>query len=150
MVEELTDEIERRAWEYIEKIDSLGGMVKAIEVGFPQSEIEDAAFQYQRGIDAKQIEIVGVNVCQSTSSAGDERIELLKVDPQLERTQVEKLQSLRLRRDNVKVNTALLKLKSDAEAGVNIMPAICEAVEHLATLGEISNILRDCFGRHAP
>ena len=150
VVEELTDEIERRAWEYIDKIDSLGGMVKAIEEGFPQAEIEDSAFQYQRGIDANKIEIVGVNVCQSTNPAEDERIELLKVDPELERSQVESLHSLRLRRDNEKVSAALLKLKSDAGSGVNIMPAICEAVEHLATLGEISNILRDCFGRHAP
>lgn len=148
-IEYLTDEVERRAWEYIEKIDALGGMVRAIENGFPQAEIEDAAYKYQRAIDEGAQQIVGVN-CYQERGTESSKIEMLKIDEKIERDQVARLSALKSKRDNTAVEQALAKVSEAASGGQNIMPAVCEAVSAYATLGEISNALRKCFGLYQP
>lgn len=142
-VEALTDEIEKLALEYIEKIDKMGGAVKAIEAGFQQREIQEAAYQYQRAIEDNKIIIVGVNKFQKK----EEPIkDLLKVDPQIEVKQCESLRKLRERRDNAAVKQARDKLAQAAKGTENLMPHILNAVRCYTTLGEISDTMREVFG----
>jgi methylmalonyl-CoA mutase N-terminal domain/subunit len=142
-VEALTDELERRAWEYIEKIDALGGSVRAIEQGYIQREIEEAAYAYQRDLDAERRIVVGVNKFQV---AEEQPIEILRVDPELGRRQAAKLAALRDRRNSTAVTAALDALETAARDTDNLMPRILTAVEAYATLGEISDTLRRVFG----
>jgi methylmalonyl-CoA mutase, N-terminal domain len=142
-VEALTDELERRAWEYIEQIDKLGGAVRAIERGYIQREIEDAAYRYQREMEEGQRIIVGVNRFQV---AEEQRPDLLRVDPEVSQRQARKLAALRERRDNARVTAALAALEEAARGTTNLMPRILGAVESYATLGEISDTLRRVFG----
>ncbi len=142
-VEALTDELERRAWDYIEKIDALGGSVRAIEQGYIQREIEDAAYAYQRDLDAGRRVVVGVN---KFAVAEEQPIDLLRVDPELGRQQAAKLEALRARRDNAGVTASLAALEQAARGRDNLMPRILAAVEAYATLGEISDTLRRVFG----
>jgi methylmalonyl-CoA mutase N-terminal domain/subunit len=142
-VEALTDELERRAWEYIEKIDALGGSVRAIEQGYIQREIEEAAYAYQRDLEAERRIVVGVNKFQV---AEEQPIEILRVDPELGRRQAAKLAALRDRRDSDAVTAALDALEAAARGTDNLMPHILTAVEAYATLGEISDTLRRVFG----
>jgi methylmalonyl-CoA mutase, N-terminal domain len=142
-VEALTDELERRAWEYIERIDALGGSVRAIEQGYIQREIEEAAYAYQRDLEAERRIVVGVNKFQV---AEEQPIEILRVDPELSRRQVAKLAALRERRDNAAVTARLGVLGQAARGHDNLMPRILDAVEAYATLGEISDVLRGVFG----
>jgi methylmalonyl-CoA mutase N-terminal domain/subunit len=142
-VESLTNALETKAWEYIARIDELGGSVHAIEAGYMQHEIEEAAYQFQRDLEAKRKIIVGVN---AFTIAEEQKPELLRVDPEIGRRQAEKLARLRERRDNAAVGAALQALEEGARGHSNLMPLILHAVEVYATLGEISDALRHVFG----
>ncbi len=144
-VEEITNQLEQKAVEYIEKIDAKGGMLKAIENGYPQREIQEAAFQYQKAIEREEEIVVGVNRFQIEE---DETIPILKVDEVAERGQVERLQALRSRRDNVAVKESLSKLATAARSDENMLPRILDCVENYATVGEISNELRAIWGEY--
>jgi methylmalonyl-CoA mutase N-terminal domain/subunit len=142
-VEALTDELERRASAYIAKIDELGGSVRAIEQGYIQREIEEAAYTYQQALEEERAVVVGVNKFQI---AEERTPPILKVDPKLGRRQAAKLATLRERRDNAAVAAALAALEQAARGSANVMPRILTAVEAYATLGEISDTLRGVFG----
>ena len=147
-VESLTDELEAKAVEYIDRIDALGGAVKAIETGFQQREIHEAAFRYQRAVESKEQVIVGVNEFQVAEDAHDD---LLKVDFALERRQQEKVAAVRAERNAAAARTALDGVSRTArDDGANLMPAILDAVRAYATLGEISDALREVFGEYTP
>jgi methylmalonyl-CoA mutase N-terminal domain/subunit len=144
-IEHLTNEIERGAQAYIEKIDSLGGMLRAIESGFVQTEIQKAAYEYQRAVETKEQVVVGVN----DFIAEEERsIPTLRIDPQIEREQIQRLQALRVRRDGNRTKAAISELERRAARQENLMPAILGAVEAYATVGEISDALRRAFGEY--
>jgi methylmalonyl-CoA mutase N-terminal domain/subunit len=144
-IEHLTNEIESGATIYIQKIDSLGGMLRAIESGFVQTEIQKAAYEYQRAIETKEQVVVGVN----DFVAEEERtIPTLRIDPQIEREQVERVQALRAKRDASKVSAAMAELKRRAVTKENLLPAILGAVEAYSTVGEISDALRSIFGEY--
>ncbi len=142
-VEWLTDELEKRAWEYIHKIDELGGSVRAIELGYMQHEIEEAAYQFQKDVEEGRRVIVGVNKFQTKE---DLRPDVLRVDPEIGRRQAQKLAALRERRDNAATGAALAALEDAARGRANLLPRILAAVEAWATLGEISDTLRRVFG----
>ncbi len=142
-IESLTNAIEERAWKYIEQIDALGGSVRAIERGFIQSEIEQAAYEYQMALEHERSIVVGVNRFVAEQ---EERPELLRVDPAIGRRQAAKLAALRQRRDNALVGQKLEALKEGATGTKNLVPLIVDAVEAYATLGEISDSLRSVFG----
>ncbi len=146
-IENLTDEIEKRASEYIEKIDAMGGALSAIEVGFMQKEIQSAAYKYQQEIDRQDRVVVGVNKFKVDE---DIHPEILRVNENIQHEQTEKLAALRTKRDNVAVTNALAKLKTAAKSDENLMPLILNAVEVYATTGEISNALRDVWGEYQP
>ncbi len=144
-IEHLTDEIESGALAYIEKIDSLGGMLLAIESGFVQTEIQKAAYEYQRAVETKEQVVVGVN----DFVADEERtIPTLRIDQQIEREQILRLQALRARRDTNKTNAVMAELERRAATKENLLPAILGAVEAYATVGEISDTLRRAFGEY--
>ncbi len=142
-VEYLTDQIEARAWEYIQKIDALGGSVYAIERGFMQAEIEQAAYTYQKALEEEQAIVVGVN---RFTLEHEERPALLRVDPEMGKRQAARVADLRLRRDNERVQQVLTALEAGAASSANLMPLIIAAVESSATLGEISDAMRRVFG----
>ncbi len=142
-IEYLTDAIEAKAWDYIQKIDALGGSVHAIERGFMQAEIEQAAYDYQLALEDGRAVVVGVN---RFAIEEESRPSLLRVDPEMGRRQVAKLAVLRERRDNARVQEALGALARGAEGTTNLMPLIIDAVEAYGTLGEISDTLRRVFG----
>ena len=146
-VEEMTDRIETEAINYIEKIDSLGGMVQAVEEGYPQRQIQDAAYTYQREIEDSERIVVGVNsfVVEEQPPEG-----LLRVDPSVEKTQFAKLKYTRENRDNSAVSDCLNALELAANSSLNLMPSILDAVRSYATLGEICGVLRDAFGEYRP
>lgn len=146
-VENLTDEIEQRAAEYIEKIDELGGAVTAIENGFQQREIQQAAYVYQQAVEADSEIVVGVN---GFTVDEDEKAELLKLDPENEARQRQKVEDLRARRDNEAVEKALARVSAAAKGTDNLMPAIVDAVRVYATLGEISDAMREVYGGFTP
>lgn len=142
-VESLTDEVERLAWEYIDKIDAMGGAVKAIEAGFIQKEIAESAYRYQQGIERGDKVIVGMNRFTREEPAFDK---LFTVDDSIRTVQCEKLVSLKASRDQQAVTAALDKLVSVSRDGGNLMPHILHAVEQYATLGEIADSFRSVFG----
>ena len=144
-VESLTAEMERRAMEYIRQIDEMGGMIPAIERGFPQTEIANASYEYQHSVEMGESKIVGVNVFQEQ---GGEAIELLHIDESAGVKQLEKLTALRARRDGVKVQRALDALRTAAGGTENTMPLILDAVRAYATVGEICEAFRDVFGTY--
>ncbi len=144
-IEHLTNEIERGAVAYVERIDSLGGMLRAIESGFVQMEIQKAAYEYQRAVETKEQVVVGVN----DFIAEEERaIPTLRIDPQIEREQIQRLQALRAKRDAGKTQAAIAELARRAATSENLLPAILGAVEAYATVGEISDTLRLAFGEY--
>jgi methylmalonyl-CoA mutase N-terminal domain/subunit len=144
-LEKLTDEIEARALEYVEKIDSMGGAIKAIEFGFMQNEILDSAYAYQKAIESKDLVIVGLN----EFAAEEEPLrDILKIDPEVERYQKEKLTKIKKERDSHKVKKTLAALKEMAGGTGNIVPLILDAVRAYATVGEISDTLRNIFGEY--
>src|SRR5712672_3061227 len=144
-IEQLTSEIEGGAKAYIEKIDSLGGMLLAIESGFVQTEIQKAAYEYQRAVETKEQVVVGVNDFVADEERG---IPTLRIDAQIEREQIQRLQALRARRDANKTKTAMAELERRAATKENLLPAILGAVEAYATVGEISDTLRRAFGEY--
>jgi len=145
-VEALTNEMEEKAMEYIQKVDDMGGAIIAIEKGFFQKEIADSSYKYQREIDEKKRTIVGVNDYQIAKDKYP--IELLRVDPKVEKEQVADLTSLRKTRNNKKVEETLDKLERSAKKDENLMPAIIEAVKTYASLGEICEVLRKVYGEY--
>ncbi|PWB50144.1 MAG: methylmalonyl-CoA mutase [Anaerolineales bacterium] len=148
LIEYLTDEIEQRVTEYIQKIDLMGGALKAIEQGYIQGEIQDAAYQAQVAVEKGEQLVVGVNAFQS-----DEKITLerLKVDPAVEHSQRRHLEALRSRRDSHKVNELLGQLEIAAKGNTNLMPLFITCVENEITLGEVCSVLRGIFGEyHSP
>ena len=144
-IEELTNQLEQKAIEYIEKIDAQGGMLKAIENGFPQREIQEAAFQYQKAIERKEEIVVGVNKFQIEETTS---IPILKVDEAIERNQIERLHAVREKRDKEKAETALTKLEEAARGTENLLPRILDCVENYVTVGEISHRLRKIWGEY--
>jgi methylmalonyl-CoA mutase N-terminal domain/subunit len=144
-VESLTDSMESAALEYIRKIDDLGGMVAAIEAGFPQREITEAAYRYQRQVDSGEKTVVGVNRHTEGESKG---IDLLRVGPAVEREQVDRLTRSRRHRDGARHARALSELESAARSRDNLMPLIMEAVREYASVGEICGTLKKVFGAY--
>jgi methylmalonyl-CoA mutase, N-terminal domain len=144
-IESLTRELEQRAWELIERIDELGGAVAAIEQGFTQHEIEEAAFEHERKVEAGERVIVGVN---RFAEAEEEAIELHSLDPAAERRQVERTQRVRAERDVDAAETALTRLQEAARGDENLLPAMREALGAMCTVGEICAALREEFGTY--
>ena len=144
-VEALTDEIERKSMEYIEKIEGMGGAIKAIESGYIQGEIGESAYQYQKEIEAKKRIIVGLNQFQMEE---EPLRDILRIKPEVEQYQKEKLARVKKERNNTKVKEALAVLKKAAQGTDNVVPPILEAVKGYATLGEISDTLREVFGEY--
>ena len=144
-LEALTDDIEKKAMEYISKIDKMGGAAKAIESGFIQQEIADSAYQYQKEIETRKRIIVGVNQFQVEE---EPLRNILRIPPEVERTQKEKLARVKKERDSEKVRKALAALKTAAQGTDNVVPPILEAVKAYATVGEISDTLREVFGEY--
>jgi methylmalonyl-CoA mutase N-terminal domain/subunit len=143
-IEWLTDEIEEKAWKIIDEIDRMGGMLKAIELGYPQREIARAAYEYQVKVEKGEIPIIGVNILVEP---GVPKVKILRVDPEVRRRVVERLSKFRSERDNVKVTRALDEVMRAAEKPeVNIFPYILEAIRSKATLGEVSKVLREVWG----
>ncbi len=147
VVESLTDQIEAMAMAYIEKIDAMGGAMNAINTGFMQREIQEAAYQVQLAIEKGDDVVVGVNDFQV-----EEEIELesLRVDPSVEEDQVARLAALRARRDGEKVSQLLGKLETAAKGDTPLMPIMVECAESDITLGEICGVLRDVWGEYRP
>jgi methylmalonyl-CoA mutase N-terminal domain/subunit len=144
-IETLTNEMEKRAFEYLEKIDALGGMLRAIERGFVQQEIQNAAYEYQQQVDREEAVVVGVN----RFTLEDEKpIAIQHIDEDLERRQVERVRSLRSKRNAGRWQSALNQIEDAARSGANLMPHILTAVEANATVGEISDTLRRVFGEY--
>jgi methylmalonyl-CoA mutase, N-terminal domain len=144
-VESLTDEMERRAWEYIQRIDELGGALAAVETGYIQSEIQEASYEYQRQVERGERIIVGTNRFQSGEP--EPTTEILTVDPSVRQRQCERLRTLRARRDNAQCSHLLERLRSAAgNERENLLPLIVEAVEAYCTLGEISDAFRAVWG----
>jgi methylmalonyl-CoA mutase N-terminal domain/subunit len=144
-VEALTDEIEQRAWELIERIDELGGAVPAIEAGFVQEEIEGAAFRYQQEVESGERVIVGVN---RYAEASDERVELQRIDPAAERRQIERTAAVRAGRNADEAARAIAEVRRVAGTDANLLPALREALRARCTIGEICNELRDLWGTY--
>jgi methylmalonyl-CoA mutase N-terminal domain/subunit len=144
-IESLTGQIEAGANAYLQKIDALGGMLQAIECGFVQTEIQKAAFDYQHAVERKQQIVVGVNEFQAEE---ERQIPTLCMDPALEREQVARLRALRVKRDSAKTKATLGELEQRARTEENLLPAILAAVENFATVGEISDRLRQVFGEY--
>lgn len=144
-IEELTTEIEQRVVDYLDKIDAIGGTLHAIESGYIQREIQNSAYEYQKEIERNEAIVVGVNRFQNEA---ERRVKTLRVDPAIETTQVERLHALRARRDAAAVKTSLQKLEEAARGTENVLPRILDAVEALATVGEISNCLRAVWGEY--
>jgi methylmalonyl-CoA mutase N-terminal domain/subunit len=148
-IEHLTNEIEKGALAYIEKIDATGGMLRAIETGFVQGEIQKAAYDFQRAVEKKEQIVVGVNDFVAPIPENGERIiPTLRMDPEMERSQIARLNALRSRRHAGKTQAALSELQRRAATTENLIPAILAAVEAYATVGEISDALRRVFGEY--
>ena len=144
-VEQLTDDVEKAAWLYIDKIDAMGGSVNAIENEYMQQEIANSSYKYQTEIESGERVSVGVNKYQQDDvSLGD----VFTIGDEIRKLQTEKIELLKTKRDNIKVAKALQNIRDAAESNVNLMPAIIEAVEHYATLGEIADELRNSFGEY--
>jgi methylmalonyl-CoA mutase N-terminal domain/subunit len=144
-VEEVTTQLEQKARDYIEKIDAMGGMLAAIESGYVQREIQEAAYQYQRAVETKDSIVVGVNQFQTEEP---DIIPILKIDDRIEREQVERLRTVRERRDTAKCEAAVSALRSATTGTENLLPLILNCVEAYVTVGEISNTLRAVWGEY--
>jgi methylmalonyl-CoA mutase N-terminal domain/subunit len=144
-IEELTSEIEKRASEYIAKIDAMGGMLRAIETGYVQREIQEAAYAYQRAIETNDAIVVGLNRFQIAEQT---RMATLRVDPKVEQAQIERVRALRQRRNSDAAEAALFQLEEAANGTQNLLPLILTCVEALVTVGEISHRLRRVWGEY--
>ena len=146
LVEYMTDEIEKKALEYIAKIDELGGASKAIEYGFQKNEIEKNAYKFQKDLEEKKVIEVGVNEFVTDK---DEAHTLFRIDSEVRERQIDKLNKLKKKRDNEKVTACLKIIKEKSVTKENLLPFILDAVECYATVGEISNVLRDVWGEYS-
>ncbi len=144
-IESLTNEIESLAATYLSKIDKMGGMLRAIEAGFVQGEIQKAAYEFQRAIEKKEQIVVGVN---DFVAEEHRTIPTLRIDAEIERSQIARLNALRAKRDSARAQSALAELQRRAATSENLLPAILAAVEAYATIGEISDALRRVFGEY--
>jgi len=142
-VEALTDKMEREANDYIRRIDEMGGMVKAIETGYPQREIAEAAFHFQRQLEQGIKTVVGVN---KYSIPEEIPIATLKIDPEIEERQIQRVRKVKRERNSVAVKEALARVSEACRSGENVMDPICEAVRRDATVGEVCDIFRAEFG----
>ncbi|HKY33181.1 MAG TPA: methylmalonyl-CoA mutase family protein [Candidatus Polarisedimenticolia bacterium] len=147
-VEDLTSRMEAAALDYIRRIDGMGGIVSAIEAGFPQREIAEASYHYQLQVDRGEKTIVGVNKHTGAGTGGEQEIPILKIDLAVERDQLDRLDRLRKERDNRAVERSLAALQADAEARSNLMPRILECVKAYATVGEICAAMKRVFGEY--
>jgi methylmalonyl-CoA mutase N-terminal domain/subunit len=143
-VESLTNEMEEKAWDYIRKIDEMGGMVKAIERGYPQMEIAEAAYRFQRQIDANEKVIVGVNKHVTDHPP----ITIWRMRPEIEERQLKRLQEVKRTRNNAKVNECLGEIRKASQNGENLMPHIIRAVREYTTIQEICDVWREVFGKY--
>jgi methylmalonyl-CoA mutase N-terminal domain/subunit len=146
-VESLTDEVERLAWEYIERIDEMGGAVTAIESGFQMDEIEQAAYEYTKSIDDDERVIVGVN---KFTMDDEPEPKVFPIDPELEGNQIARLKAYKANRDSAAVESALATVKAAAQGSDNLLYSMKDALRADATLGEISDALREVFGVYTP
>jgi len=144
-IEALTNEMEQQAWDYIHKIDEMGGMVAAIEKGFPQLEISDAAYKFQKQIDAGEKIMVGVNKYVSEKV---EPIPFVEIDDTVETEQIKRLNAVRRKRDNKAVKKCLDDLRNACKKGENVMPYCIEAVKELASVQEICDVYREVYGEY--
>ncbi|HMD15378.1 MAG TPA: methylmalonyl-CoA mutase family protein [Terriglobales bacterium] len=144
-IESLTSEIEKRADDYLEKIEAMGGMLKAIERGYVQQEIQNAAYEYQQAVDRQEAVVVGVNRFQIEQ---EHAVPILRIDPALEPRQVERLRALRAKRNSQTWQAAIRAVEDAARSGENLMPQILAAVEANATVGEISDAMRKVYGEY--
>jgi methylmalonyl-CoA mutase, N-terminal domain len=144
-VEYLTDEMEKRALEYLRRIDEMGGIIRAVEEGFPQKEIGESAYRYQREVEEGERLIVGVNAFQSERH---EPIEILKIDERVAEEQIERLKKVKAERNAAAVSKALARVEAACRGTDNLMPPVLEAVKAYATLGEISDVFRKVWGQY--
>lgn len=144
-IENLTNEIEQKAMDIMQQIDSMGGSVEAIEAGWMQEQIARSAYAYQKGIESKETIVVGLNAFQTNES---ESIPVFKIDPAIQQEQISRLSKFKTDRDQSSVQKCLATIKDHAESGQNLMPAVIEAVENNCSLGEIADVLRSVFGEH--
>jgi len=144
-VESLTNQMEEEAWKYIQKIDDIGGMLAAIEQGFPQKEIANAAYHYQKQIDKGEKVVVGVN---KYAVKEDNSLQILKIDEEVERKQIARLKEVKKVRDNRRVVQTLSDLRTASETDKNLMPYVLEAVKEYATEQEICDVWREAFGEY--
>ncbi len=144
-IESLTSEIEKRAFDYLEKIEAMGGMLKAIERGYVQQEIQNAAYEYQQAVDRLEVVVVGVNRFQVEE---ERSVPIQRIDPLLEPKQVERLRALRAKRHAETWQAAIRAVEDTARSGENLMPRILAAVEANATVGEISDAMRKVYGEY--
>lgn len=144
-IESLTDELEKRVWEYIDKIDSMGGAAKAVEMGYMQKEIHDSAYSFQKAVESNERVVIGVNKFIINEEPPKD---LLKVDPAVGENQVAKINATKAERDNKAVADSLNALRDAAKTDANLMPFIVDAVKTYATLGEVCGVLREVFGEY--
>jgi methylmalonyl-CoA mutase N-terminal domain/subunit len=144
-VEWLTNKIEQGIKEYITRVDEIGGALEAIKKGYIQREIRRSAYDYQKAVDSGEQVVVGVNKFASTEKS---EVKLLEIDEAIERKQTERLKKLKRERDNAKVKEALDEVRQVARGDQNVMPVLIDAVKVYATVGEISDVLRDVFGEY--
>jgi methylmalonyl-CoA mutase N-terminal domain/subunit len=144
-IESLTNEIEKRADDYLTKIEAMGGMLKAIERGYVQQEIQNAAYEYQQAVDQEQAIVVGVNRFQI---AEEKSVPIQRIDPALEPKQVESVRAVRAKRNPEAWQAAIRAVEDTARTGENLMPRILAAVEANATVGEISDAMRRVYGEY--
>jgi methylmalonyl-CoA mutase N-terminal domain/subunit len=145
LIEQWTDDLQQRAEDYLRRIDELGGMVAAIEKGYPQREIQDSAYRYQLAVEKGDEVIVGVN---RFAADNDPPMPIQRINPQVESDQIERVRAVRLKRDAQTHASALRLLADQARGGDNLLPAILAAVRARATTGEVSHTLRQVWGNH--
>jgi methylmalonyl-CoA mutase N-terminal domain/subunit len=144
-VEYLTDEMEKRALEYLRRIDEMGGIIRAVEEGYPQKEIGESAYRFQREVEEGERLVVGVNAFQSDR---EEPIQILKIDERVAEEQVARLEKVKAERNGARVAAALAKVEAACRGSDNLMPPVLEAVKAYATLGEISDVFRKVWGQY--
>jgi methylmalonyl-CoA mutase N-terminal domain/subunit len=144
-IEALTNKMEEQAWDYIHKIDDMGGMVKAIEKGFPQMEISDAAYKFQRQIDSGEKIMIGINKYVTEE---DVEIPFLEIDDTVEKEQIERLNAVRRKRDSRKVRECLDDIRNACKKGENVMPYCIEAVKNYCSVQEICDVYREVYGEY--
>jgi methylmalonyl-CoA mutase N-terminal domain/subunit len=144
-VEALTRQMEDQAWEYIRKIDEMGGMVSAIERGYPQAEIADSAYKYQRQIDSGEKVVVGVNKYATEHTP----ITIWRMKPEIEERQLRRLREVKQTRNNQKVKEHLHQIRMASKNGGNLMPHLINAAREYASIQEICDVWRDVFGRYS-